>query len=177
MAQPVQREESAEPEASDPVTAEHGYLDSLEFPSFAECYRELRPEMVRLALVLTRSEEVAQDLVQDAFVRLHSAWSHVREPRSYLRRSVVNACNSHHRRRRIERKYQGEITEGVTEFAGSELSDQLLALPRRQRLALILRYYADLPDADIAVALRCRPGTVASLIHRGLAELRRNNHD
>ena len=54
-----------------------------------------------------------------------------------------------------------------------ELFDALAALPSRQRAALVLRFYEDLSEADIAVALGCRPGTVKSLLHRGLAELRK----
>lgn len=158
--------------SSDDVT-----VSPLPFESFAECYRDLCPEMVRLAAVLTGSDEVAQDLVQDAFVRLHAAWARVRLPRAYMRRAVVNACNSHHRRLRLERKHASAVTEAVVELPGAEMSDQLQALPARQRAALVLRYYADLSDGDIAAALGCRPGTVASLIHRGLAELRRMNHD
>jgi RNA polymerase sigma-70 factor (sigma-E family) len=142
--------------------------------TFAECYRDLRPEMVRLATLMTGSRETGQDLVQDAFVRLHGAWKRVREPRSYLRRAVVNACHSHHRRRGLERRHASK-TEPVPSAAleADELADALDALPYRQRAALIMRFYADLSDTDIAAALRCRPGTVASLIHRGLEQLRR----
>lgn len=142
--------------------------------SFAECYAELRPEMLRLATAMTGSPEVAQDLVQDAFVRLHGAWARVNEPRAYLRRAVVNACHSHHRRRRVERRHASLAgPERTGSLDANELADALDALPHRQRAALVLRFYTDLSDADIAVALRCRPGTVASLIHRGLEQLRR----
>jgi RNA polymerase sigma-70 factor (sigma-E family) len=159
------------------ISSEDVTVSPLPFESFADCYRDLRAEMVRLAAVLTGSDEVAQDLVQDAFVRLHAAWARVRLPRAYLRRAVVNACNSHHRRQRLERKHQSDVIEPFVDRPDVEMSDQLQALPARQRSALVLRYYADLSDADIAAALGCRPGTVASLIHRGLAELRRINHD
>ena len=142
--------------------------------TFAECYRDLRPEMVRLAALMTGSPEIAQDLVQDAFVRLHGAWNRVHEPRSYLRRAVINACHSHHRRRRVERRHASTAAPASSAALGAdELADALDALPYRQRAALVLRFYADLSDIDIAAALRCRPGTVASLIHRGLEQLRR----
>jgi RNA polymerase sigma factor (sigma-70 family) len=58
-------------------------------------------------------------------------------------------------------------------LGADELEDAVAKLPARQRAAVVLRYYGDLPDADIARALRCRPGTVRSLIHRALAELRK----
>ena len=142
--------------------------------SFAECYTELRPEMVRLAAAITGSNELAQDLVQDAFVRLHGAWDRVHEPRAYLRRAVVNACHSHHRRKRVERRHQSlAAPESTAGLGADELADALDALPHRQRAALVLRFYCDLSDVDIASALRCRPGTVPSLIHRGLEQLRR----
>jgi RNA polymerase sigma factor (sigma-70 family) len=60
-----------------------------------------------------------------------------------------------------------------SELGADELEDALAKLPARQRAAVVLRYYGDLPDADIARALRCRPGTVRSLIHRALADLRK----
>lgn len=157
--------ESLEITESAPVTAPM---------TFAECYRDLRPEMVRLAALMTGSSETAQDLVQDAFVRLHGAWNRVHEPRAYLRRAVVNACHSHHRRRGLERRYaSAAVPTSNTALGADELADALDALPYRQRTALVLRFYADLSDIDIAAALRCRPGTVASLIHRGLEQLRR----
>jgi len=143
-------------------------------PSFASYYRDLQPEMVRLAVLLTGSRDTAQDLVQDAFVRLHRAWPRVREPHAYLRRAVVNACHSHHRHLLVVRREAARLEPpGSTAAEPDELTDALAALPHRQRAAIVLRFYADLPDADIAAALGCRPGTVASLVHRGLAQLRR----
>jgi len=152
--------------------------------------------MVRLARVLVDSPEVAEDLVQDAFIHLHRHWVAVRDPRSYLHRSVVNACRSHHRRAWRERPrsartadlgsdpelhghraaagagvVDGDVEQSRSDDAGV-LGTALSTLPYRQRAALVLRYYADLPDAEIAVALGCRPGTVASLVHRGLERLR-----
>jgi RNA polymerase sigma factor (sigma-70 family) len=163
--------------AGGPVGSEAGTpeRDAVPAPAtFAACYAELQPEMVRLAAALTGSAETGQDLVQDSFVRLHRVWGHVREPRAYLRRAVINACNSHHRHRRVERLQAArEITRPDVALGADELADALDGLPHRQRAALVLRFYADLSDVDIATALRCRPGTVPSLIHRGLEQLRR----
>jgi RNA polymerase sigma factor (sigma-70 family) len=161
--------------------------------SFADLYLRSFAEMVRLAHVLVDSPETAEDLVQDAFVHLHRHWGGVRDPRSYLHRSVVNACRSHHRRAWRERArvprtdgasttadtggrggvdiVDGSAEQGRSDDAGV-LGVALATLPYRQRAALVLRYYADLPDAEIAVALGCRPGTVGSLVHRGLERLR-----
>lgn len=146
-------------------------------PAFGRLYEARFAEMVRLAFLLTGSAETAQDLVQDSFVRLHRKWSTVRTPDAYLRTSVVNACRSHHRRRARERSKRIE-PEGVALLGADELSDVLLKLPYRQRAAVVLRYYHDLPDREIAEALNCRIGTVASSIHRALARLRLElNHE
>jgi RNA polymerase sigma factor (sigma-70 family) len=164
--------------------------------SFGDLYLGSFAGMVRLARVLVDSPETAEDLVQDAFVQLHRHWGGVRDPRAYLHRSVVNACRSHHRRAWRERARVGRPeahsqqamvdgrddregrnpVDGAVEQGRSDDADVLGAalatLPYRQRAALVLRYYADLPDAEIAIALGCRPGTVASLVHRGLERLR-----
>lgn len=169
---------------------------SPEGSSFGDLYLRTFPGMVRLARVLVDSPEIAEDLVQDAFVHLHRHWGGVRDPGSYLHRSVVNACRSHHRRAWRERsrlpRSDGpsssvettgpghgagrDVVDGAVEQGRSDDADVLGAalatLPYRQRAALVLRYYSDLPDAEIAVALGCRPGTVASLVHRGLERLR-----
>jgi len=139
--------------------------------------------MVRLAYLMVGSTSVAEDLVQDAFARMHRHWDNAEHPKAYLRTSVVNACRSHLRRAALERAYKRHPSV-VGDAAGShpggshmaeadELFDALAVLPSRQRAALVLRFYEDLSEADIAVALGCRPGTVKSLLHRGLAELRK----
>jgi RNA polymerase sigma-70 factor (sigma-E family) len=146
-------------------------------PAFGRLYEARFAEMVRLAFLLTGSTETAQDLVQDSFVRLHRKWSTVRTPDAYLRTAVVNACPSHHRRRARERSKRIE-PDGVAVLGADELADVLLKLPYRQRAAVVLRYYHDLPDREIAEALNCRVGTVASSIHRALARLRLElNHE
>ena len=139
--------------------------------SFADLYRSTQPRMVRLAVLLVGSPETAADLVQDCYVRLHPRWGRIEDPVAYLRRSVVNACHSHHRRLRRLRRIDLRPAEPA-ELGARELADALAALPHRQHAALVLRFYEGLPDAQIAEALGCRPGTVASLIHRGLSRLR-----
>ena len=139
--------------------------------SFDDLYRSTQPAMVRVAVLLVGSEDVATDLVQDSFVRVHARWDRVEDPVAYVRRCVVNACHSHHRRLRLLRRLDLRPAEPA-ELGARELSDALAALPHRQRAALVLRFYEGLPDAEIAQALGCRTGTVASLVHRGLAALR-----
>jgi RNA polymerase sigma-70 factor (sigma-E family) len=141
-------------------------------PSFADLYRDSHANMVRLAFLLTGSPDVAQDVVQDAFVSVHRAWSRVRDPPAYLRRAVVNACTSHHRRMFRERRNRAAPGSTIVDLGADELFDVLDTLPARQRAAIVLRYWHDLDESDIASALGCRPGTVGSLLHRAIAHLR-----
>jgi RNA polymerase sigma factor (sigma-70 family) len=136
---------------------------------FDEHYRRL----VSLAHLLTGSNEVAEDLVQDCFARLLRRGEGVANPEGYLRTSVVNAVRSWHRHQAIERAFRNRpIAEDVPPDL-QELHAALDRLRARERAALVLRFYEELPEADIAAILGCRPGTVKSLISRGLQHLRR----
>lgn len=144
--------------------------------SFSDFYLAQYPALVRLAFVLTSSSEVAEDLVQDCFVRVHRHYDRLDTPDRYLKQAVVNACKSHFRRLGRERDRRpllyvvdGDLGAGAS---AGELHDVLMDLPYRQRAAIVLRYFADLSEAEIAEALDCRPGTVGSLIHRALERLR-----
>ncbi len=141
--------------------------------SFADFYGQRFAEMARLAFLMTGSEDAAEDLAQDAFVRIHRRWESVEQPVAYVRRAVVNACKSEFRRRGRERRRAAEIRLTSIELEPDELWDALETLPYRQRAAVVLRFYHDLPEREIARALGCRPGTVGSLIHRGLAQMRK----
>lgn len=127
--------------------------------------------MVRLARLLVGSPEVAADVVQDAFVQMQRRWSTIREPEAYLRRTVVNGCRSHHRRRALERRTALPVPDAIT-LPAREVLDAVEHLRYRERVAVVCRFYLDLPDAAIADLLGCRVGTVASLVHRALARLR-----
>ena len=140
--------------------------------SLAGLYGELYQPMVRLAYLLTGSVAVAEDLVQDSFARLHQRWDHVQKPSAYLRASVVNACRAFHRRTHRERARFTDLVGNDASAQTPMVLDALAGLPYRQRAALVLRYWEDRPDADIAEFLGCRPATVPSLVHRGLRALR-----
>jgi RNA polymerase sigma-70 factor (sigma-E family) len=146
-------------------------LVGTEKASFGDFYASHYSDLVRVATLLSGSADSAPDLVQDCFVRLHRHWSAVHDPLPYVRRSVVHACASHHRSIVRRRRLATPVARD-SELGADELEDALAKLPARQRAAVVLRYYGDLPDADIARALRCQPGTVRSLIHRALADLR-----
>jgi RNA polymerase sigma-70 factor (sigma-E family) len=142
--------------------------------SFADFYAQTHPEMVRLAYFMTSSREVAEDVAQDAYVKMQRPFATAAEPRAYLRRVVVNACVSHQRRRRVaERLPMPTWNKHSSELHADELFDVLRTLPARQRAAVVLRYWHDLSDADIADAIGCRPATVGSLLHRAIAQLRK----
>ena len=141
--------------------------------SFIELYEETFAAMVRLAVALTGSEAVAEDLVHDAFVRVHARWTQVESPNAYLRAAVVNACRSASRRSRRERLLLQPEAAPIVALEADELFDALARLPYRQRAALVLQYYEGLQQGEIADLLGCREGTVASLVHRGLEQLRR----
>ncbi len=148
-------------------------------PSFEELYTSSYESLVRLGFVLTGSKEVAEDLVQDCFVRLHRHYERLDSPDRYAKQAVVNACRSHFRRagRERDRRPLLYVVDGAQSPSSSgpqagELHDVLLTLPYRQRAAIVLRFYSDLSEAEIAETLGCRPGTVGSLIHRGLERLR-----
>ena len=160
----------AEPAKRDPSTS----TDETEFlPSFVDLYHELLTPMVRLAWALTGSEVVAEVVVHDAFIRVHAHWSRIESPRAYLRQTVVNACRSASRRARRERALGTVALIDAAHLDADELFDALATLPYRQRAELVLQFYEGLPQSEIAQVLRCREGTVASLVHRGLTQLRR----
>ncbi len=151
---------------------------SASWVAFGDFYGKQHPRMVRVAFLLTGSSETAQDVVQDSFVRVYGQWAKVRDPAGYLYRTVVNGCRTQHRRNSREQRTRDRVaresTVMTTPLLGAdEMRDALASLPYRQRAALVLRFYDDLSEAEAAAALGCRPGTVGSLVHRGLAQLKK----
>ncbi len=142
--------------------------------------------LLRFATVLTGAPDTAADAVQDAMVRAHGRWGHIGaldHPVAYVRRIITNEWLG--QRRRWSSRHVSVMTgEAFTDFAEhvpdtadrhaqrDDIADRLDRLPRRQRAALVLRYYLDLDDAAIAVELGCAVGTVRSLCSRGIAALR-----
>jgi RNA polymerase sigma-70 factor (sigma-E family) len=141
-------------------------------PGLLDLYRTSYADLVRLAYLVSGERSVAEEVVQDAFVAAHAGWDRVREPLPYLRQAVVNRCRSWGRRQQLERERRPRPGDPA-DLVADEMWDALQVLPNRQRAAIVLRFYADLPDADIAEVLGCRTPTVRTAIHRGLAKLRR----
>jgi RNA polymerase sigma-70 factor (sigma-E family) len=143
--------------------------------AFVLFYQAEYPGMVRLAHALTGSAESAEDVVQDAFARLHDRVGGLENPGGYLRTTVVNLCRDRERHGRRERDLNSQTPDvPALSLGASELVDVLLSLPYRQRAVLVLRYWGDWSEAEIARSLGCRPGTVKALVSRGLARLRKD---
>ena len=140
-----------------------------------------RPALMRFATILTSQAWLADDLVSDVLGRAYERWdriSHVSEPNAYVRKMIVNEYMSWHRRLartapRAEIEHPAVATDSADEHAERDAMIRRLArLPRRQRAAVVLRYYVGLADTDIAAHLGCREVTVRSQISRALASLR-----
>jgi RNA polymerase sigma-70 factor (sigma-E family) len=140
-------------------------------------------QLVRLATLLTRDSSVAEELVQDAFVALHRRWPSLDDPgaaHGYLRTAVVNNARSALRHRGVEERHRqpgpaepaGPEERAVQATEDARVMAALRGLSRRQQEVLVLRYYADLSEQDIATTLGMTRGAVKSHAHRGLAALR-----
>jgi RNA polymerase sigma-70 factor (sigma-E family) len=148
---------------------------------FAAHYRPL----VRLATLLLADAAMAEEVTADAYVGLHTRWRSLRDPDralAYLRASVVNRSRSALRHRGVVARFvavarppadepSAEITV-LGRLRRDELVAALAELPGRQREALVLRYYVDLSEAEIATVMGCSRGAVKSHTARGLAALR-----
>lgn len=153
--------------------------ETCEFTSFVRAHTSA---LLRTAYLLTGSAAGAEELVQDTLVRLYPNWAKVQAadvPIAYVRRSVANAFVNQRRRpssREVAFEFvpeHGDPFDATDQLADrSELAQLLRELPDRQCAALVLRYFHDLPDGEIADALQCRIGTVRSLISRGLTSMR-----
>ena len=147
-----------------------------EFREFFEA--EFRP-LRRLGYLLTGDWAEAEDLAQEAMVRTYRAWSRITErdrPGAYARSVLVNRRRSMLRRSAVAAKhaemlrapeYQPDLGD-----EGMVLWEAIRALPQRQRAAIVLRFYEDMPEAEVAAALDMPVGTVKSLVHRGVGRLR-----
>jgi len=145
-------------------------------------YREHALGLTRLALMLVRDKQAAEDIVQDAFCGLHRRWGHVRDTGkalAYVRSAVVNGCRSEFRRRRTARDLPPDVPAWSAEAAvmaseeRREVLRALAQLPARQREALVLRYFLDLSEAETAESMKVSRGTAKSAAARGIASLRR----
>jgi RNA polymerase sigma-70 factor (sigma-E family) len=144
-------------------------------------YHEHALGLTRLAHVMLGDQGAAEDVVQEAFAGLFRRWAFLDDPAkapAYLRSAVLNGCRNVARRGAPPVHVEVIAADGADAalLAAEERRAVLAALrelPGRQREALVLRYFLDLPDAEIARSMGIRPGTVRSAVHRGLAALER----
>ena len=148
----------------------------------ADLYERHAPAAGRLAYLLTGDRTQAEDLVQEAFVRVVGRFRHLRVPdafESYLRRTIVNLHTSQLRHKRVERAYLERernvvLAEDPMPDVGAreELWRALRTLPARQRAAIVLRFYEDLSERETGEALGCSPAAAKSLVARAMESLR-----
>ena len=147
---------------------------------FTRFYRDSYPGAVRLAWLLTHDHHAAEDVVQDAFVRLRPRLAVIEHRTAYLRTSIVNGCRD--RARSAGRADAGLrrirlVVEASSTDQPSDLLDVVARLPYKQRSVLVLRYWGDLSEAEIADIVGVRPATVRSITARALARLRKELPD
>ena len=127
---------------------------------------------VRSATLMVGSRSAAQDVVHDAFVTLLNRWTDLDEPGPYLQRVVVNGCRDVLRRRSVADRFARRLAPPADVPAvDADLFDALARLRFNHRAAIVLRFYVQLTENEIAEHLGCRPGSVGPWIRRGLDEL------
>lgn len=138
--------------------------------------------LLRLAVLLTGSKSEAEEVVQDAFLAVSGRLDELDKPGAYLRTSVVNRCRSLLRRRQTAENHRAAVETQYGRWNGAddlelppqlgELAQALGVLNERQRAVIVLRYFLDLPDTDIAEMLDVAPATVRTIARRSLGRLR-----
>ncbi|HZO67843.1 MAG TPA: SigE family RNA polymerase sigma factor [Kribbellaceae bacterium] len=150
--------------------------------SFDELVASSGRRLLRLALMLSGNLHTAEDLLQTVLARAYRHWDRVAaadRPEAYLRRMVVNEFLSWRRRLTSQEVPVAELLDTAGDDDSSARQAQrdamwrlLARLPKQQRAVLVLRYYEDLPDPEIAAVLGCSASTVRSNAARALAKLR-----
>jgi RNA polymerase sigma-70 factor (sigma-E family) len=167
-----------------PVTAWPGdglaTMDELT-TKLTDLYQEHYRQLLRIAVLLVDDRASAEDIVQDAFLRVFDSRARLREPEkalAFLRQAVLNRARSVLRRRMVAKRYQPRLAtkDSQPDDSGrgvdrAVLADALAQLPRRQREAVVLRYYADLSEARTAELMGVSAGAVKSYCSRGVARL------
>jgi RNA polymerase sigma-70 factor (sigma-E family) len=148
---------------------------------FSRFVASSQAKMVRLGELLSGDRGRAEDLAQHGFAQAYSAWRRVRggDPDAYVRRCIINAHYDWWRRRSWYERPASDLPErpDLTDAFAAAVDREVVlrALSRltlRERIVLVLRYYLDLSEQQIAAELKIAPGTVKSAAARGLAKLR-----
>lgn len=138
--------------------------------SFSGFYQREIVGQVRHATLLLGSQEAARDAVHDVFVAMYERWDAIAEPGPYLQRAVVNRCRDVQRRAELARRREPALVRDTPEI-DAPLYDALATLPFNHRAAVVLRYYLQLTEAEIAERLDSPTGSVGPWIRRGLDRL------
>lgn len=153
--------------------------------AFSEFYSQHLPRLVGSLVLYTGDRELAMDIAQETMARAYRDWRKVsgfEAPAAWLHRVAFNVSNSFFRRGKLERRTAHlNVTEEVAADGGGAeaiaLRALVAALPKRQRTALVLRFYADLSVRETATAMGCAEGTVRALTSQALGSLRRSGLD
>jgi RNA polymerase sigma factor (sigma-70 family) len=137
--------------------------------NFDDVFNRERTPMVRLAFLMLGSEALAEEVVQDGFVSLLERWDDIGNPGAYLRRCVVNGCIGQSKR---ARRWAPPPVDVHAELATDHMLDAVRRLAPQRRAMVVLRFYADMTQDEIADALRVPVGTVKSGLHRAMSELK-----
>jgi RNA polymerase sigma-70 factor (sigma-E family) len=173
-----------QPDLADPTRARsHDAADA--YSALTALYNAHALSLTRLAHVMLGERSAAEDVVQEAFCALYLRWGNLSDQQKapqYLRASVLNGCRTAMRRSRVRHRHATAqqpvaVTSAESTVLASEdqrtVMQAIRGLPGRQREVLILRFYLDESDAEIARLMGIRPGTVRSTTHRALAALGR----
>jgi len=148
---------------------------------FSEFMQGRWASLVRFGYGLTGDQGLAEDLAQTALAKAYASWSRVRragDPDAYVRKIMLNANHSRFRKRRVAESLAGLAPDRGTPAPAATGDDHatlmaaLRGLPRGQREVVLLRYWMDMTDAEVATALGCSVGNVKSQASRALAKLR-----
>lgn len=138
------------------------------------------PRLIGVLALYLGDRHVAEELAQETLVRVHQHWRRIRSsnPEAWANRVALNLASSWWRRRHAERRANARHGSAPERAAHADPTDVLVVraavagLPQRQRAALVLRYYAELPVAEVASHLHCAEGTVRALTHQAIVALR-----
>lgn len=173
-----------------PDMVEQAPAPALADAAITDLYRAHWQGLVRLAWLLLHDDGEAEEVVQNAFIATHRHYGRLRDERQalpYLRRSVLNGARSALRHRGVAERYAASLAgrrlvavsaedEALAATVDPDLVRALASLPTRQREVLVLRYFADWSEADIASALGISTGSVKAHHSRGLTRLRQASH-
>ncbi len=148
---------------------------SPEWPiSFIQCYEVNFDAFIKMAYLVVQSKEIAEDIVQDTFFKVGNNWGSIEFPIAYTRKAIVHSCNSYFRHKRIEKIFAPRLAKLTLDepLHTNDLAEFIKKLPRKQRIAIILRFYEDLTDDQIADAIGCNKTAIPSLITRARIQLK-----